>query len=201
MSDVVWMTHRKFPGKRTHDPGSCGCVLATGLLFSHARRHAISTDSLQGLFACGASVNCDCDQSPSCTAEWQRFEPAERQAGVAVHDTGVSTLPAQREDAVRRWRSPALGVAATGRWSVRGGELRLQRVCFGEAFHSGSAGGLRGGGGATDGPTDGPEGVRKPRNTGNRKTMNPENACVFPGSVVEFAGIRRGEMLRQGFEP
>ena len=40
-----------------------------------------------------------------------------------------------------------------------------------------------------------------PGTRGTGKTMNPENACVFPGSAVEFAGIRRGEMLRQGFEP
>ena len=44
---------------------------------------------------------------------------SERQGGVAVHDTGVSTLPAQREDAVRRWRSPALGAAAKGKQTLR----------------------------------------------------------------------------------
>ena len=52
----------------------------------------------------------------------------------------------------------------------------------------------------TDPQTD-PKASENPGTRGTGKTMNPENACVFPGSAVEFAGIRRGEMLRQGFEP
>jgi integrase len=40
-----------------------------------------------------------------------------------------------------------------------------------------------------------------PGTHGTGKTANPEKACVFPGSAVEFGGIRAGGMLRQGFEP
>ena len=40
-----------------------------------------------------------------------------------------------------------------------------------------------------------------PGTRGTGKTANPEKTCVFPGSAVEFGGIRAGGMLRQGFEP
>jgi integrase len=55
--------------------------------------------------------------------------------------------------------------------------------------------------GRTTDPQTDPKASENPGTRGTVKTMNPENACVFPGSAVEFAGIRRGEMLRQGFEP
>lgn len=52
----------------------------------------------------------------------------------------------------------------------------------------------------TDPQTD-PNTPETHRTPDHRKTVNPEKACVFPGSTVGFAGIRRGEVLRQGFEP
>ncbi len=55
--------------------------------------------------------------------------------------------------------------------------------------------------GRTTDPQTDPKASENPGTRGTGKTANPEKTCVFPGSAVEFGGIRAGGMLRQGFEP
>ncbi len=55
--------------------------------------------------------------------------------------------------------------------------------------------------GRTTDPQTDPKASENPGTQGTGKTANPEKACVFPGSAVEFGGIRPVGMLRQGFEP
>jgi hypothetical protein len=80
----------------------------------------LSTGSAQGFFACGAAVRFDCGQSPRCTAHSQRCT----QAGNAGRSrrprqgcVSVASSTRIRHAGVER---PAVGAAATGRWSVRG---------------------------------------------------------------------------------
>ena len=81
---------------------------------------AISTGSPQGFFACGAAVRFDCGQLPRFTADSQRFTQAGKAGRSRRPRQGCVSVASSTRIRHAGMERPAVGAAATERWSVRG---------------------------------------------------------------------------------
>jgi len=81
---------------------------------------AISTGSPQGFFACGAAVRFDCGQLPRFTADSQRFTQAGKAGRSRRRRQGRVSVASSTRIRHAGMERPAVGAAATERWSVRG---------------------------------------------------------------------------------
>ena len=88
---------------------------------------AICTGSAQGFFTCGASVRFDCGQLPCCTAEWWRFEHAGEVNRNHCPRRGCVSVASSIRIRYAGIERPAVGAAATERWSVRGPGIETPR--------------------------------------------------------------------------